>query len=253
MKITACEALLARDWLERSLFRTFDLREAVQNQGWSCNVVFFFNSFEAPTATMTDGERRAWWDSYMPPDGSLHELGGATPPESLDVDFLRSHVISAGAAFIDANQLRPEELRRLCSPWSEELTPIAESAASRLRLQHFFRPPLDELLLGTLAKADSLSFDEVELAPVLAERTGHSIAANTIATTRPRADVMDTLRELEDMKHVSFRRREVFMEADGKAVVQEWSQTAQESLCVRILREIRLPELLESLIRGLRG
>jgi hypothetical protein len=245
-------AELARDWLEKSLFRTFDLREAVQSQGWSCNIVYFFNSFETPTAAMTEEAHNEWWkDNRMPQDALTHSLGAEVPIGALDVEFLRSRVISAGAAFIDANQLRPEEVGHLAGPWSEELTPLAESVVSRVRLRQFFRPPLDELLLGTLTKAGSLSLDEAERAPVLATRSGHTIAPNTIA--KDRGDVMDTLRQLEGMKQVTFRRREVFVEPEGKAVVQEWERTAQESLFVRILREIRVPELLQSVIRGIKG
>jgi hypothetical protein len=245
---------LALEWLEKSLFRSFDLREAIRNQGWTCNVLYFFNSFETPTAAMTDEAQAEWLTAMrMPSDAHGLSLGAEVPISSLDVDFLRSRVISAGAAFIDANQLEPSEVGLLAGPWSEGLTPLAQSVVTRVRLRQFFSPPLDELILGTLTKAGSLPLDQVELAPILAERSGHPIAPNTIARESAAGNVMDTLRQLESMRQVTFRRREAFVEPDGRAVVQEWERTAQESLFVKILREIRVPELLQALIRGIRG
>lgn len=243
---------LAREWLEKSLFRSFDLREAIQNQGWSCNVIYFFNSFETPTAAMAEKDQHAWWkDNRMPHDARTHSLGAEVPIGALDVEFLRSRVVSAGAAFIDANLLLPEEIGRLAEPWSEELALLAESVVSRVRLRQFFRPPLDELLLGTLTKAGSLSLDEAERAPVLAGRSGHTIAPNTIA--KDNGGVVETLRQLEAMKQVSFHRSEVFIEESGKVVVQKWERTAQESVFIKILREIKIPEILQALMRGISG
>lgn len=241
-------------WLQRSLFSTLDLREAIQRKGWTCNSLYVFNSFEAPTAEMTDEQRSAWWEkNELPNDIQLQTLEAHRPIQSLDVSFIRARVISAGAAFIDLNELSPREIGLLAGLDSERAASVAAEVSSRLRLDRFFHSPLDELLLGMLAKAEHLPLEEIVLAPELARRTGHPVASNAIATGVPTEDPLATLRRLEEFRHIGFSRTEVFIEESGKAVVQRWERTPQESLFVKILRELRLPELLEAVLRGFGG
>lgn len=87
----------------------------------------------------------------------------------------------------------------------------------------------------------------------LASRGGHEIEPNTVVPAASHADIEDTIRQLKDLGMVSFRRSEVFIEESGKAVVQEWEKTAQEPLFIKLLRELRLPEMIEAIVRGFRG
>ena len=245
---------LQLEWMQRSLFKSYDLRQALQSRGWSCNVLYFFNSFETPFANMSEEEQAQWREaSGLPRDVSLHAYGSHQPIAALDIDFIRARVISAGAGFIDANQLDTPELATLASPWCETTEPVASAVVNRLRVRQFLRPPLDELLLGTLEKAGQLPLDDLARAPELAQRAGHEIDVNSIATRVSPEDPIATLRQLESLGQVTFRRREVFIEPGGKAVAQEWERTAQESLFIKVLRELRLPELVEGMIRAIRG
>ncbi len=242
------------EWLRKSLFTTFDVKAAIESRGWSCNTLFFFNSLEVPTASMADKERNNWWRiNQMPKDAVATSLGAGQPIGELDMASIRAHVIATGAAFIDAGQLNPRDIGVLASPSEEALPETVERVLAKTRLRQFFSPPLDELLLGTLRKANGLPFAELEAAAAISLHRGHELSPNTLTTDARARDVLQTLKALERQKFVAFRQKEVFIEPDGTTVTKEWEKTAEESLFVKILREIRIPDIIEILIRSIRG
>jgi hypothetical protein len=241
------------EWLQKSLFTTFDIKAAIESQGLSCSIIYFFNSFEVPTVEMTEEEVNIWWrENKIPGATRITSLGASEPIGDLDISVIREHVISAGAAFIDANQLQPYEIGTLAGPWGESVEELVLAVLARTRLRQFFAPPLDELLLGTLGKAESLTIGELERVSEIAQKQGHQVAPNTIVKSARHTDPIETLRELRGDKYISLRRREVFVDDNGRMITQEWEKTAEEPLFIKVLRELRLPELIESIIRAFR-
>jgi hypothetical protein len=203
---------------------------------------------------VTESLYSEWWQEHaLPGDTITTTLNGHEPPAELDVDFLRDCVIAAGASFVDANQLGFEAIGRLTRPLDELDLSAVKAVLSRVRLGQFFHPPLDELLLGTLSKAGHMAAGELQKTGPVAVNSGHEIAGNTLVPGASSADPEETIRRLKDLGMVSFKRSEFFIEPSGKAVVQEWEKTAQEPLFVKILRELRLPELVEAMLRAFRG
>ena len=109
---------------------------------------------------------------------------------------IRAHVIATGAAFIDAGQLNPRDIGVLASPSEEALPETVERVLAKTRLRQFFSPPLDELLLGTLRKANGLPFAELEAAAAISLRRGHELSPNTLTTDAREQNVLQTLKVL---------------------------------------------------------
>lgn len=243
----------AREWIQRALFTTYDIKSALEQEGGTCEVVFFFNTFLAPIASMTEHEMQDWHRSaLLPRDTKIVRLGSHNPVVEVDVPWMRERITSVGAAFLDAQDLSIEELSTLAGNRGQSnVSSTAAEVLRRTRLEQFFSPPLDELLLGTLGKAGGLEEVELVRAEAIARANRHSVSPNTIATTANHTDPIATLTQLKSMKHVSFKRRECFLEPSGKAVVQEWEKTSEESLFIKILRELRLPDLVATILKGL--
>jgi hypothetical protein len=245
---------LRLEWLQRSLFTSFDLRAAFEAVGWSCNGLIFFNSFEVPVADMAEEERQAWWsENGMPAETTMTMIGAHDPIGELDVTALREHVVATGSSFVDANQLSVQELVALSRSGEDCDLEQVKTILSRIRLANFFRPPLDELLLGTLKKAGHIEVTKLEEAASIANNRGHEIVANTVVPAARHSDPEETIRHLKDLGMVTFKRQEIFIEESGKIVAQQWEKTPEEPLFVKVLRELRLPELVSALVRAFGG
>ena len=147
------------------LFSAYDIKALLKQQGWNTDVVYFLN-METPDqrgARLTELLQRALGPSLGHVRVRSQVTGSTHPIKTIPVGDLEQSAVATGAGLIKLSDLQVDELIDLASPADPEIrSPVVEELLMRTGLLYYFKPPIDELMLGTLNQSN-LSWSEQEL------------------------------------------------------------------------------------------
>jgi hypothetical protein len=231
-------------WLRETILASYDTRAALESDGWICDSIFLLGSF-AVGEHSTEGEE-------LPDDVRALRFEGYKAATPMHPERLAAPVRATGAAFVDCDQLSFRELARFAQQKYEAVAEEVEAAIARLRLREFLSPPTDELIVGAVDHLGHLRRATIAALPKVARRLRRRTSPNVLVPDAPHDDVIATLESLKKHSYVEYEREEVFTTPQGKMVRQRFSRTPQESFLLRLLRELRLSDILDAILKNVR-
>lgn len=226
------------------LFSGYDLRAKFESEGWTTDVLYFLNA-SSPEEGGVDLGTLARPDGTSPPSVQYYKSGSTVPIPRIPLAELRRNAISTGACFVDLSDVRREELAAILQTSPEEALVASAHMLKRLRLSQYFRPPIDELLLGTLAKSpQGLSPEQLGAAPHISSALNHPPSQAQHIAPVDYSDPLAVVKALEAEKRLRIKGSLAFTTDQGAQVAYEFEKSAEESWVQRILKLLPLVKFL---------
>ena len=142
-------------WCRDALLRMYDVSAVLEREGMKVDLLLFENRLTQglpPDADMTFGRIDSWVAQHKLPKDWMGNWFGSTYPVELPLTrFLADAASSSGACYFGLNDLSLQEISAICGDDNETATAAAGETFSRVRVDQYFNPPTDELLLTALA------------------------------------------------------------------------------------------------------
>ena len=217
-----------------------------------CQPLFFFDGMNVPLEGKNESEITnkiynisKFFQGYF--TTSSFSMG-AEDHVQFSIKPVAEKVISLGAPYISTEDFFPEEIKHLFNDKPNKA--YIRNILNRIRIKNYFNPPTDELILGTIDIANTLKEDQVSNIVNISQRLCHPVDKNTFAKNANYNDPIETIYALKDMEYIEFEREEIYTTEEGKKVVQKYKKTTQESLFVKIIREMNIPNIVDVIIKA---
>jgi hypothetical protein len=232
----------------------YDISAALERQGMKVDLVLFENRL---TESLPDpngfGEIEPWIAQHGLPTDWLAQW--QTSVYEIDIPaarYLSETAQSAGACYLGINDLTLDEIASICSSDDFRAVNATRSAMSRARLDQYFNPPTDELILTALALSPRHDLAIIKDIFEVAVSLQHDPVANVVVPSTDYNDPVATARELANIGAVSYSA-EVRLQNNGREIIHRVSKTAQENFVIRALKILDLPAIVQGIIKGFRG
>jgi hypothetical protein len=166
--------------------------------------------------------------------------------------FLADAASSSGACYLGLNDLSLAEIAALCSNDEAAARIVAREALSRMRVDQYFNPPTDELLLTALSLTRRNDPEIVRDIHEVAVSLAHVPVPNVIVPQTDYGDPVATARALASIGAIEYAA-EVRVAIGGREIVHRISKTAQENFVIRLLKTLDLAGIAKAIIHGLKG
>jgi hypothetical protein len=218
------------------LFAGYDIKARLESEGWTVDLFYFLNA-TSPQEGGIDLEALSKTGPRSSAPVLYHKSASTKPILRIPLAELRRNAIGTGACFIELSDVRLDELTAVLSPHEEDSVAASRALLSRLRLPQYFQPPVDELLLGVLAKSPGgLSADQLVAAPAISSVLKHPPSAALHMPGVDYRDPMAVIKALESEKRLKVKASVVLPTEQGVQVAYEFEKSAQESWVERVLK-----------------
>ncbi|MCB9925894.1 MAG: hypothetical protein H6822_27340 [Planctomycetaceae bacterium] len=232
----------------------YDISATLEREGLKVDLVLFENRLtEGLPGNFGFGAIEPWIQEH----GLPNDWTGNWQSSVFDIDlpgnrFLSDTGHSAGACYIGLNDLTLPEIAAICGGDEEHARQLTHTAMSRVRVDQYFNPPTDELILTALAlspRHDPAIIEDVYGAAVSLQ---HPPVPNVIVPDTDYADPVATARELANIGAVEYSA-EIRLQENGREIVHRVTKTAQENFVIRALKVLDLAGIVKALVQGLKG
>jgi hypothetical protein len=242
-------------WCRDALLRMYDISATLEREGLAVDLVLFENRLtqSLPSGIPTPWAIEPWVAQNDLPNDWLGNW--QTSVDRIDVPSLRYLAEtgkSAGACYFGLNDLTLDEIAGICSTDESRAQSASRSAMARIRVDQYFNPPTDELILSALAlskRQDEALIEDIYDAAIALK---HAPVGNVLVPSTDYTDPVATARELAKMGAVEYTA-EIRLEENGRQIIHRVTKTAQENFVIRALKVLDLPGIVKSLVQGLRG
>jgi hypothetical protein len=242
-------------WCRDALLRMYDISATLQREGLTVDLVLFENRLtqSLPGGGFGGGAIQPWVAEHGLPNDWL----GTWQSSVYDIDvpsmrYLSETGQSAGACYLGLNDLTLHEIADICSGDEARAQPATRSAMSRVRVDQYFNPPTDELILTALALSKRHDTALIKDIYDVATALQHAPVENVVVPATDYTDPVATARELAKIGAVDYTA-EIRLEENGRQIIHRVTKTAQENFVIRALKVLDLPGIVKSLVHGFRG
>ena len=241
-------------WCRDALLRMYDISAILEREGLKVDLVIFENRLtQALPGEGLGGAIELWIAEHNLPADWL----GNWKTSIYDIDvpgarYLSETGQSAGACYFGLNDLTLPEISAICGTDDESAAEKTRAAMSRMRVDQYFNPPTDELILTALSlsqRNDSAIIEDIYDAAVSLE---HSPVANVIVPGTNYTDPVATARELAKIGAIDYSA-EIRLQENGREIVHRVTKTAQENFVIRVLKVLDVPEMVKAFVQTLKG
>ena len=241
-------------WCRDALLRMYDISALLEREGVNVDLVLFENRRTEGLHSRLGPDVMERWvaENRLP-----REWRGSWQTSIYDIEippagYLAEAARSAGACYLGLNDLALGEIAAICGADEGVALEQTRAAMTRLRVDQYFNPPTDELILGALAlsrRQDPRIVEDVYRAAVSLK---HSPVRNVIVPGTDYRDPVATARELAAVGAVEYSA-EVRLQGDGREIVHRITKTAQENFVIRVLKALDVPGIVKALMEALKG
>ena len=242
-------------WCRDALLRMYDISATLEREGLSVDLVLFENKLtqSLPGGGIGFDAIEPWVAQHGLPSDWL----GNWQTSIYDIDipsirYLSDTGQSAGACYFGLNDLTLSEIADICSDDESRAQQAARNAMSRVRVNQYFNPPTDELILSALALSKRHDTALIKDIYDVATALQHAPVKNVIVPATDYTDPVATARELAKTGAVEYTA-EIRLEENGRQIIHRVTKTAQENFVIRVLKVLDLPGIAKSLVQGFRG
>lgn len=239
-------------WRDAALLASYDVLNALQANGYITDLMFFQNVNTKLTLPFTQKKEPVQWirDHGLNSDVLLTETMSIDPVETLASEELAVVAASIGASFLSLDNLSVEEIAQLTRGPDAGTVKIAEQISRRLRLNQYFSPPTDEMLITSYGLSGNQDRELVGKIFEMALALGHQPSRNVLVPEVDFRDPIETVKALEKHKYIEYERV-VEVTSEGRKVTETIRKTAQGSFIIRLLQNIGLADLAKGIVEGL--
>ena len=188
-----------------------------------------------------------WINKYkLPKDWNGSWQNSIKEIEVAENRFLPETGHAAGACYFGLNDLTLSEISAICGANDKDAAMHTRTAMSRIRIDQYFNPPTDELILTSLSL--SMRHDKAFVKDIYdtAVSLNHKPVANVIVPNVDFSDPIATAKELDKLKNISFST-DVRLNDKGREITHHIEKTAQENFVIRALKVMDIPNIIKEI------
>lgn len=242
-------------WCRDALLRMYDISATLEREGLKADLVLFENRLTQalPGGNLGFGAIEPWVQQYELPSDWL----GNWHTSIYDIDipgarYLSDTGQSAGACYFGLNDLTLQDISAICGIDEKRAAAATRDAMSRVRVDQYFNPPTDELILTALAL--SKRYDPALIRDIYAVAVSlqHCPVQNAIVKDTDYTDPVATARQLAHIGAVEYTA-EIRLQENGREIVQRVTKTAQETFVIRLLKVLDLPRVAKAFMQAFKS
>ncbi|MBI4964377.1 MAG: hypothetical protein HY913_13955 [Desulfomonile tiedjei] len=252
-----------KEWRDQALLSALDVQNALLHEGLIVEIMFFHNVAYGYSLPFGEWAKRGissteaiqgWMADYkLPSDIELFCVLPRQEIEQLSNQELANVAQSVGASFLSLDDFAKEDLSTIVKAHANSDTDESiKIILKRSRLYQYFAPPTDELVLSAYDISRRKDRDLAKQIYDAARELGHPPAENILVPSADFNDPIETAKELEKHKYISFEHR-VELTESGVRATQIIRKTAQGSSVIRALKALNLDKVVEAIIRATKG
>jgi len=239
-------------WCRDALLRMYDISAMLVHEGIVVDLVLFENRLtqSMPVGGFGFETIRPWVTQHGLPDDWLGNW--QTSVNEINVPsmrYLSETGQSAGACYFGLNDLTLKEIADICSDDEPRAHQATRSAMARVRVDQYFNPPTDELILSALALSKRHDAGLIKEVYDAAAGLRHAPVQNVVVPGTDYTDPVATAIELAKVGAVEYTA-EIRLEENGRQIIHRVTKTAQENFVIRVLKVIDVPGIVKSLVEG---
>jgi hypothetical protein len=244
-------------WRRNALLASYDVKAILEREGWVCDLLFFKNCFNLLLHGLNPKFEKieTFFQKYsLPSDIGITCSSSIYKLESISDTELSNNAISIGACFVTLEDFTLDEVSLFSSEPNSKITEEMKQKLKRLRVLQFFEPPTDEFLLGIIeGSRTTMSAKDLLKATDIAGENRHPCSMNAILIDVAYDDPLAVVVALEKHRLIGYEAHIVHTTQDGRKITQKIVKTPQESFIIKVLKAIRIPELIGAMIKGIKG
>ncbi len=247
----------AEIWCRDALFRMYDISAYLNKEGYNVDLFLFENQLTDSAPNIVDfgfaTDVNQWAEKNNLPKDWLGNW--STSLKSIEIpesNYLLETGRSSGACYLGLNNLTLEEISRICGEDEAVASEHTKAAMLRIRVDQYFNPPTDELILGSLSHSKRHDKKFVEEIYETSISLSHKPTENVLVSEVDYTDPIQTAIALQDMGSIDYSA-EIHISDSGKEAVFRINKTAQENFIIRVLKVMNIPGIVKAAIEGLKG
>jgi hypothetical protein len=238
-------------WRDSALLSAYDVQNVLLQEGKIIDLLFFHNANYQVQFPPYDIHKPLSDRLSLGRDFTLFGRDHKLLTQTMSSQELAYVAEAVGASFLSLDDITLPEIDQLVSGFDDSTVDLARNLAKRLRLAQYFEPPTDELILTAFALSKTQDKSIVRRVYDTSLALGHVPAANALVPSVDFRDPVQTAKELEHNKYISFESR-IEVTQQGQRIVQTIRKSAQGSFVVRVLRALGLADLAKSILKVLK-
>lgn len=229
-------------WNRDALLKMYDTAAVFEREGLRTDLFFVDDVFPLPSVSP-----EVIFDEYVIPYGANITWSKKLPaaPGPLHLSEIGN---SIGACYLSFDSLSLEELSQLCSDLSPEVEVAASKTLRKLRIEQFFNPPADELLLTAMALSSRRDESLLQEVHDSARKLAHCPVQNVLIPEVDYNDPVAIAKALKEEKYLEYEGTIIKITKSGNIVTHKIRKTPQESFVIRALRALDVPGVVRSII-----
>jgi hypothetical protein len=241
-------------WRDRALLSGYDVQKALEQEGVIVDLLFFHNINHSAGIPESKAGPQEWLkEKKLPIDTGMRFIISIFDIPTLSKEQLATTAESVGGCFLSLDDMSIEEIAILTDPNGGDVVKKKVSdVLSRRRVQQYFHPPTDELILTGYGISQRKDRKLAEEMTHTAASIGHEPVRNAIVPEASFLDPLETARALEDRKFIHFESNVEITES-GYKVTQIIRKSAQGNLVVRVLKTLGIGALAKGILETVRG
>ncbi len=245
-------------WCRDALFRMYDVAAIMDREGIKTDLVIFENRltrFLPKSGPVFGGDEdiAAWVSRHsLPTDWAMNWQLSYTHIDVPSPRYLPESGQAAGACYFGLDDFTLAEIAGICSTDVIAATTATSAAMKRVRVDQYFNPPTDELILSAIALSKRKDLDIVTDFYRASAELQHRPVENVFVRDTDYTDPVATALALKKEGMIEYSA-EVRLTVDGREVTQRISKSPQEHFVIRLAKSLALPEVAKALMQVLKG